>query len=267
MGWEVVRDAEDGPAYEVLARDRVWNCFGIADLEPPFRQDTTVSFARDGDQVASLTVLDRSDLRVISPFGDRDGVRTLLAQLWLPDDAFCQIQHVHLQALDGLFQPLGDWQEMVRMNVTPETSAPVQRDPRIEQLDQHDRDELRGFYGPLARGPFPDLQLIHGLFFGIRTDGRLASAAGTHVMTCRYGIAVVGGVLTRPDQRGQGLAASLVAHLTRALFDRGCHDVALNVAVDNAVALRLYERLGFREHMRFASAPVQRVRASSVLEP
>lgn len=51
----------------------------------------------------------------------------------------------------------------------------------------------------------------------------------------------------RPDQRNQGLGTRLMQHAEADLRARGFSRVALNVARDNPGALRLYERLGYRQ--------------------
>src|SRR5437763_1693471 len=45
-GWRVEPDADDASAYAVLAQDRLWNGFGLADLAPPLRAFSRVALAR-----------------------------------------------------------------------------------------------------------------------------------------------------------------------------------------------------------------------------
>lgn len=51
---------------------------------------------------------------------------------------------------------------------------------------------------------------------------------------------------TRPDARGRGVATALVQAAANAARERGCHALRLEVRADNATAIRLYERWGFR---------------------
>ncbi|MFC4492651.1 ribosomal protein S18-alanine N-acetyltransferase [Streptomyces ovatisporus] len=65
------------------------------------------------------------------------------------------------------------------------------------------------------------------------------------------GLAAVGGtgdiqtIGVLPSHRGTGLGARLLRALLAAAGDRDCHEVLLEVRVDNAPAQRLYERFGF----------------------
>ncbi len=62
-------------------------------------------------------------------------------------------------------------------------------------------------------------------------------------------VAVEGEILTvatAPDRRGKGHAAKLLAHVVGALGAEGTEAILLEVAVDNAAALALYDRVGFQ---------------------
>ncbi|OEV11976.1 ribosomal protein S18-alanine N-acetyltransferase [Streptomyces nanshensis] len=65
------------------------------------------------------------------------------------------------------------------------------------------------------------------------------------------GLAAVGGtgdiqtIGVLPARRGTGLGSRLLGELLAAAVEFGCHEVMLEVRVDNAPAQRLYERFGF----------------------
>jgi RimJ/RimL family protein N-acetyltransferase len=258
MDWTVTVDASDDEAFAVLSRDPVWNCFAIADLAPPYRDHLTVGTAVAGERAATLMVLDQHNLKVMSPFGDPDGLARLLDAMPVPSRIFCPVEDTLLKTVAERFAPVDPWQALIRMSVAPETLADSPSDQPVEEITESRLAELREFYRDMARGPFPDETMSHGLFVGIRLDGRLAAVAGTHVMTPRYGIAVVGGVLTRRDLRGRGLATAVTAAITRRLFERGCPNVTLNVLTSNTPAVAVYTKLGYREHCRFKATMLQR---------
>jgi ribosomal protein S18 acetylase RimI-like enzyme len=62
-----------------------------------------------------------------------------------------------------------------------------------------------------------------------------------------WGGVFIGNVAVHPDWQGRGIGSALMEAALRAIFKRGGHWVGLEVRADNLVALRLYERLGFRE--------------------
>jgi mycothiol synthase len=58
-------------------------------------------------------------------------------------------------------------------------------------------------------------------------------------------------ISTRADWRGKGVASALICRALRALRDRGMIEAALGVDAQNETgALRLYEKMGFREASR-----------------
>lgn len=110
----------------------------------------------------------------------------------------------------------------------------------------------------LERELFPEDAWSQGMFWS-----ELARARGPHA-TRRYlvaeqagrlvgygGLAAVDGtgdiqtIATARDQWGTGLGARLLTELLGAATDFECHEVLLEVRVDNLRAQRLYERFGF----------------------
>ncbi|HJN18012.1 MAG TPA: GNAT family N-acetyltransferase [Armatimonadota bacterium] len=55
----------------------------------------------------------------------------------------------------------------------------------------------------------------------------------------------------RRDRRGQGLGTTATTAVARTLVEMGIRTIALNVAQTNAVAIRAYERVGFRKYCEF----------------
>lgn len=78
-----------------------------------------------------------------------------------------------------------------------------------------------------------------------------ASDGGESDLVGYGGLAAVGGtgdiqtIGVLPARRGVGLGARLMGELLAAAAEFGCHEVMLEVRVDNAPAQRLYERFGF----------------------
>jgi GNAT superfamily N-acetyltransferase len=82
-------------------------------------------------------------------------------------------------------------------------------------------------------------------------DARLLASAA--VTQWRSGALVLVSVATRPDVRGQGLAAAVSAFLTRRVIEGGRGPMALGHYSDNATAERVYLRLGFVTRSRNVS--------------
>ena len=118
-----------------------------------------------------------------------------------------------------------------------------------QRLNAADIDDLNRLYQLGFRAGFAQAILDDAVYYGIRIRGRLVSAAGTHVINRREGIAVVGNVMTHADYRGHGFAQMVTGAVTATLLEQ-VPDVALNVHADNAPAVTAYARLGYREYLR-----------------
>lgn len=78
---------------------------------------------------------------------------------------------------------------------------------------------------------------------GIREDGRLlACLADT---TAVAGVGHISAIAVHTDARGRALGPSITAWAMRRMLAAGADVVTLGVYADNAVALRMYDRLGF----------------------
>jgi predicted GNAT family acetyltransferase len=77
---------------------------------------------------------------------------------------------------------------------------------------------------------------------------RLVAVAGVHIVSEVDRLAALGNIVTHPEHRGQGLSTACTAHLAQRLLGEGIDVLALNVVRANASAVRVYEKLGFREN-------------------
>jgi len=146
--------------------------------------------------------------------------------------------------------------QMVRMWVDRSTFRPYPADTRrllpIE-VGELNRLYQLGFASWLGSGA-----IASGVYYGVRVNGRLVAAAGTHVISSAARLAVVGNVLTQAEYRGRGYATATTGAVTAELL-RFCDQVVLNVRADNPPALQAYRRLGYQEHIRFEERLVHRL--------
>ena len=126
----------------------------------------------------------------------------------------------------------------------------------VVRISVEDIGGLRDLY----RASFPGIRFNLGVvethpYHGMKRSNRLISAAGAHVYSPAYGVAVLGNIATHPDYRGRGFAGTVTAKLCQSLL--GSVDaIGLNVKTENTSAIRCYERLGFEvvgRHMEFVA--------------
>jgi ribosomal protein S18 acetylase RimI-like enzyme len=138
--------------------------------------------------------------------------------------------------------------------------------PGVVRLASADVPALHALYADGdAAGDAPDFffpsMVSDGVFFGIYDGAALVAAAGTHLVSREEGAAAVGNVYTRRDRRGIGLGRAVTSAVVSALD--GIPTIGLNVRADNAVAIRMYETLGFSRYCRFHEAVATNPRPSS----
>lgn len=247
MTWRVSLDVDDATAYEAMAADRRWTGYAIADLDEPFRAYSRVAVARRGAETAALLVLRHPAFTAMVPHGPPDGLAAILAQAELPAESHFFARDEHLGVLHRTFD-FANPTPMWRMAVDATGFAPAGGEAR--RLGIGDIDDLLDLYTAYPENAFQPDQLATGVFYGVRDGGRLVAAAGTHVVSRRYGIAAVGSVYTRPEARGRGHAAATASAVVAELLADGCRDAILNVAIANPPAVAVYRKLGFAAHCR-----------------
>jgi len=260
--WRITLDASDDDAYAVLKQDRIWNCFAIADLLPPFRAYTQIAIAShaQASQVAICLVVQHPQVHVLSSSGHPEGVAALLARLALPEHPLIQTPQEHLALFEPYYRLPPQCRALLRMAVSARAfRRPAHLpSPVVERLTKADVPALLALYSVYPENHFrPDL-VEEGLFYGIREEMRVVAAGGTHVIALPYGLAVLGNILTDPERRGRGYAQTVTARLVTELLVQGCQDVILNVDAENDPAIHVYSKLGFQSHGRLWSVLARR---------
>jgi len=251
--WHITPDATDEEAYAILSQDPVWNCFALADLEPPLRDYSQFAMAsqEESNERAICLILRHPIIgQVLSPFGSKEGIAAILKHLVLPGHPLIQAQELHLPMLQRYYQPETTWRRMLRMAITStswrsQTSVP----PRpIKQLTVSDLPALKHLYTQHPESGFSADLFRQGLYFGAYAGEQIIAAGGTHALVPTHRIAVLGNILTAPEARGQGYATAITTVLVATLFEQQFSLVVLNVLEDNSPAIRIYQRLGFQTH-------------------
>jgi ribosomal protein S18 acetylase RimI-like enzyme len=105
-------------------------------------------------------------------------------------------------------------------------------------------------------GPFGPRTHELGEYVGVFEGDRLVAMAGERMHA--GALREVSGVCTLPGFQGRGLARRLIAGLVRRQLRRR-ETPFLHVMADNVVAIRMYERMGFRRHAQVTLRVVSRL--------
>src|SRR3990170_7133137 len=241
-----------------LRADRLYAAYALGDLDGPNRNRVAWALAYDDAGRATSLVMHHEGLvpQPLFLMGAPDGCRAILEQVLKPRDAYLQGTELHEVAVRELYE-LDAPVRMLRMVVDRATFQPFAGP--AERLTALDVDDLNRLCQLGFRAGFPPSVVEDGVYYGVRVRGRLVSAAGTHAVNPREGIAVVGNVMTHADFRGHDFAKMVTSAVTSDLLGR-LPDVALNVHADNDPAVAAYPRLGYRTHCelmeRLAPPPV-----------
>jgi ribosomal protein S18 acetylase RimI-like enzyme len=231
----------------LLHRDRHWSIYALGDLDP--RRQQYCEWYTKGTSVALL--YREFDAPILWAAGDPD----VLDELPDLDACYLQIPETFLAGVEGRLKVT--WSRLMhRMSLDAAHFVPHPRADAVEPLDLSHEEEIRELYADgQATHEEPDFffgsQLGDGTFFGVRRDGRLVAAGGTHLYSAEECVGAIGNVYTHRAYRAQGHASAVTSAIVRRLIERGTYTIALNVKSENQAAIRVYERLGFRFHARF----------------
>lgn len=128
----------------------------------------------------------------------------------------------------------------------------------IVELRDNDSPEMVELATLTKPGPFGTRTHELGYYVGIREGGKLVAMAGERLKV--PGFTEVSAVCTHPDHLGKGYAARLMTEVMRCIRQRG-ETPFLHVRSDNARAIAIYERLGFRKRWEGHFAVLRRTSA------
>ena len=242
--------------HDFLAQDRLYAAYAICDLEEREFGRTRWGAAYDGDELIAvgmeytgptpqpLFVLERPD-----------GISAVLRDVIRPRAAYIAARTMMLPAIEAHYR-VDPGPQMVRMWVDRARFRPYPA--TVQRLLPVEIGELNRLYQLGFASWLPSGAIADGVYYGMRVNGQLVAAAGTHVVSPAARLAVVGNVLTHLDYRGRGFATAVTGAVTAELL-RSCDQIVLNVRADNPPAINAYRRLGFIEHARFEERLIHRL--------
>jgi ribosomal protein S18 acetylase RimI-like enzyme len=259
MPYEILHLTDKTPIRVFLNRDRGLTAYALGDLDDAFWPQSMFYGARRNGELAAIVLFYRGfDPVVLVTFGELDGVRAILADIRLPDEIYYVLPGEMAAPLSERYDcPNRHHEWRMVLDAGSFHAPPLGGVTRIvpEQADQ-----LAALYRCAAEPgetvvAFSPRQIAHGVFYGVWEGGVLVATAGTHVWSVAEGVAAVGNVFTQPECRGRGYATWCTGAVARDALAAGLDAVVLNVRDDNAPAIRVYEKLGFRCYHLFIEGP------------
>ena len=240
----------------ILEGDRLYAAYAICDLEEREFSRTRWGVAWDGETPVALVLeYNGPTPQPLFVMGQEDGIRVILRDLIRPRVAYLAAPAAMLPAVESAYR-VDPGPTMVRMWVDRAHFRPYPA--TVQRLLPVEIGELNRLYQLGFGSWLPSTAIADGVYYGLRVNGQLVAAAGTHVVSHAARLAVVGNVLTHADYRGRGFATAVTGAVTADLL-RSCDQVVLNVRSDNPPALNAYRRLGYGEHIRFEERLVHRL--------
>ncbi len=246
-----------------LHRDPPLTAYALGDLDPALWPESEFWGALAGDELVAVTLLYRGlTPPVLTAFGQTAGFRATLETLTLPHELYVLLLPEHeadFRAFYRLHNPHYEW----RMLLDAERFVPPPLEDVQPVLPEH-AEALADLFAQAADPgeaivAFTPSQIARGAFFGVWRGVELLAVAGTHVWARTEGVAAIGNVFTRPDARGRGYATRCTAAVVQRALQEQMRWIVLNVRRENAAAVHVYEKLGFRRYGAFVEGPALRL--------
>ena len=239
-----------------LGQDRLYAAYAICDLEEREFGRTRWGAAYDGDDLIAVGMEYTGPTpQPLFVLGRADGISAVLRDVIRPRAAYIAARTEMLPSVEAHYR-VDPGPQMVRMWIDRARFRPYPA--TVQRLLPVEIGELNRLYQLGFASWLPSGAIADGVYFGMRVNGQLVAAAGTHVVSPAARLEVVGNVLTHLDYRGRGFATAVTGAVTAELL-RSCDQIVLNVRADNPPAINAYRRLGFIEHARFEERLIHRL--------
>lgn len=187
--------------------------------------------------------------RAVAPFAavETQAPESLQALISLisPDESASLLSRVELPEVEGMHAE----RAFSLLQMVDEKALPIADDAGVIRLQTTDAAAMLDLASRTKPGPFGIRTIETGNYIGIRESGNLIAMAGERMRL--DGFVEISAVCVDDGYRGRGIAARLMNILRGEIQARG-DTPFLHVRDDNASAIKLYERLGFKARKMFS---------------
>ncbi len=195
-----------------LAQDRLYAAYAICDLEEREFGRTRWGAAYDGDTLVAVGLEYTGPTpQPLFVMGRTDGIEAVLRDVIKPRAAYIAARPAMIPAVEAHYR-VDPGPQMVRMWVDRPRFRPYPA--TVQRLLPVEIGELNKLYQLGFASWLPSSAIADGVYYGMRINGQLVAAAGTHVVSASARLAVVGNVLTHVDFRGRGFATAVTGAVT-----------------------------------------------------
>jgi ribosomal protein S18 acetylase RimI-like enzyme len=238
----------------ILMTDPTWSAYALADLQPAFAPYTHWYLGQSAKGDGLALVFTALMPPILVTVGPAPAISAALAQAQLPAQVFISAREEHYAPL-AVFYDFAEIHHMWRMISTDASKVAFPVLAGLMRLAVEDAERLQKLYsygGEFTPDYFDPYQLQDGVYFGVvGEDGALLAAGGTHILERQEGVASIGNIYTRPDQRNKGYASAVFQAIVATLMVENFTNIFLNVDQRNETARKLYQRYGFEVYCPF----------------
>ena len=241
-----LEDMDERLFLNYLNKDRIRHIFTLCDLKN-IHEKTRVWVALRNTEVTGYIF--EYDNRIVHTHGDPKNIPELLSKIDL-DEPVLVVQPNHVRAVKKVFDPVermdplskGKTTTFLVMKTGSDTFTPTIKHA-VKKLETEDLNETSKSLSEELKNLVQNA-INRGFAYGGYENGLLVSCAT--ISEYLEDVALIRGVFTVPSMRGQGLSTSVCSALVEESIKLGKTPM-LWVSKDNLPALKLYEKLGFKQ--------------------
>lgn len=231
---------------EFLAKDPVINVLPLGDVYSPLLKVSNIYSAIERKRVVGVASVYHafSIPSLVFSAASKDVKRALITESLkeIPKDfiALCAPSEIALLEEQAAITRSHSEQQMI----TNQPKHTGQSNVKATKVSRNEFELLNKFYLEHHSEAWTPIQFKVGPYYCVKQEGKIVSVAGVHIATPQ--IAHLGNVITDEAYRNRGYGTTCTSALAADLASKG-RIISLFVRIDNAPAIHMYDKLGFRK--------------------